>query len=62
MKSSALSDCETDRCPLNPVLDRYRELVAEHERKAAIDQRIIEIMSGEIERLARLAETRNGKP
>ena len=44
--------------PLRKVLDRYRELVAEHERKAVIDQRIIEIMSGEIERLAKVAEAK----
>ena len=42
-------DCQTDRCPLVRVLDERRRV---HE----VDLKIIEILTAEVERLARLAE------
>lgn len=40
--------CETPRCPLVHVLDEWRRM---HE----LDLKIIAILTGEVERLARLA-------
>ena len=42
------SDCETEKCPLRRVLDEWRKL---HE----MDLKIIVILTGEVERLSKLA-------